>query len=232
MSDALEKVAGITELPIFPLPLVLLPNEIVPLHIFEPRYRQMLVDLPDYRNMFGVSMFEPGLDAPDRPPFETIGCVAEIREAEPLDDGRSNILVIGVVRYRVVEYVYGLHEYLLASVDFFEDDPFDAETVPPIADEVFVLFERMANAAFRLSGSRGRFPEIQQTDPESLSFLITAAFNFENEVKYRLLAMTSTADRLIYLKEVLEKAVVQVEQSADINTVARTNGHSKKKIDF
>ncbi len=59
MSESFEKVAGITHLPIFPLPLVMLPNELLPLHIFEDRYRQMLRDVEQEGNFFGVTLFEP-----------------------------------------------------------------------------------------------------------------------------------------------------------------------------
>ena len=83
-----------------------------------------------------------------------------------------------------------------------------------------------------MSGNRGSFPEIQRAGPEALSFLITAAFNFENEKKYQLLEMTSTLERLQNLKEVLDHAVGQMEESADIHSISRTNGHSEKKIDM
>ncbi len=102
----------------------------------------------------------------------------------------------------------------------------------PLADEVFDLFERIAKAAFKIGGSRGRFPEIERTDPQALSFLVTAAFNFDNEKKYNLLELTSTSKRLNELKQVLERAVGQMEESADIQAASRLNGHGKKKIDI
>jgi ATP-dependent Lon protease len=104
MSEALEKVSGIVELPIFPLPLVLLPNEMLPLHIFEPRYRQMLEDVSSAKNIFGVSYFDNEVEF-ERPAVESIGCAAEIRRSQTLPDGRSNILTNGVVRYRILNYV-------------------------------------------------------------------------------------------------------------------------------
>ena len=102
MSEALEKVSGIVELPIFPLPLVLLPNEILPLHIFEPRYRQMLVDAKAAKNIFGVSFFDNEVDF-EKPAVGSIGCAAEIRELQELPDGRSNILTGGLGRYRILD---------------------------------------------------------------------------------------------------------------------------------
>lgn len=232
MSEALNKVAGIRHLPIFPLPLVMLPNELLPLHIFEDRYRKMLKDVETDRKFFGVTLFEPHEDFIEKPETGTVGCVAEIRESEMLEDGRSNILTLGIVRYRLIDYVDGGEPYLVGDVEFFEDDEEDAATLEPMADEVFALFERLAKAAFKMGGSRGHLPEIQRTDPESLSFLITAAFNFDNEKKYALTEMTSTSKRLANLKVLLTQTVTQMEQTADIQAASRTNGHGKKKIDL
>ena len=232
MNHELERVSGITQLPIFPLPLVMLPGEQLPLHIFEPKYRQMLKDVTESNRFFGISYFEPAETTLDRPAIDTVGCVAEVREVEALADGRSNILTLGVVRYRLNEYVETDHPYIVGEVGFFQDEAEDPAEVDPLADEVFDVFERLARAAFKLGGSQGRFPEIDRTDPESLSFLVTAAFNFENEKKYRLLEMTSTTRRLTDLKHVLDQAVTQMEESADIHTVSRHNGHSKKKLDI
>jgi len=232
MSDALQKVAGIKHLPIFPLPLVMLPNEMLPLHIFEERYRQMLKDVEADRRLFGVTYFEPQVSAIQKPPPGSVGCVAEIRETENLPDGRSNILTLGIIRYRLIDYVEAGEPYLVGDLEFFEDEPFDKAELEPLADEVFALFERMAKAALKMSGNRGTLPQIQRADPEALSFLITAAFNFENDKKYKLLEMTSTRSRLEDLKAVLDQAVVQLEQSAEIQSISRTNGHTNKKIDL
>jgi hypothetical protein len=82
-----------------------------------------------------------------------------------------------------LEYVDIGAPYLTCVVEFFEDDTENPEDIEPMADEVFDLFERIAKAAFKLSGSRGSFPEIPRTDPEKLSFLVTAAFNLDDDVK-------------------------------------------------
>lgn len=232
MSDALDKVLGINHLPVFPLPLVLLPNEVLPLHIFEPRYRQMLIDVETQRNLFGVTLFEQEGQSEDRPSKGSIGCVAEIREVSPLPDGRSNILTSGVIRYRLLEYVDKGTPYLMGNVEFFEDVAEDESALQPAADEVYDLFERVAKAAFRLSGARGTLPDIPKTDPESLSFLVTAAFNLDNSVKYGLLKLTSTSERLSELRDILVRAVDRMETNADTVKAAQTNGHTERKIDF
>lgn len=232
MPDPIDKVGGLTRLPIFPLPLVLIPNELLPLHIFEDRYRRMLEDIKSERNLFGVVLHEATDTFLPGPPEGSVGCVAEVREIESMPDGRSNIVTLGVVRFRVADYIDSGDPYLVAEVEYFEDEPDTGEVLDLLAADVFDLFQRMASAAFKLSGSRGTEPEIKQTDPESLSFLVTAAFNFDNEKKYNLLRTTSTRERLAELKKILDQAVRQVEESAETQVAARSNGHSKKKIDL
>ncbi|HEX8637848.1 MAG TPA: LON peptidase substrate-binding domain-containing protein [Pyrinomonadaceae bacterium] len=232
MSDATEKVSGIRHLPLFPLPLVLLPNELLPLHIFEPRYRQMLKDAMLDKNMFGVLLFEPVESFAEKPALGAVGCVAEIREVQQMPDGRSNLLTIGVIRFRLLDYIEAGEPYLIGDVDFFEDEPQDLNVLEPLADEVFVLFERIARAAHKLSGQRGKLPEIPRAEAEQFSFLVTAAFNLDNNLKYRLLETRSTVERLEKLREILQRAVGKMEESAEIHKIAQKNGHSKKKIEL
>lgn len=232
MSEALEQVAGMEYIPIFPLPLVLMPYEMLPLHIFEPRYQQMLKDIELRRNLFGVNFFEQQTEFETRPSTGSIGCVAMIRESQIMPDGRSNLLTFGLVRYRIVEYIDVGSPYAAAEVEFFEDEPEDESVLKPVADEVHALFERVAQAAFKLSGSRGIYPEIPTARPEQLSFLVAASFTLDNEIKSKLLALTSTSERLDQLKDLLNQAVAQMESNADIVGAAQTNGHSKKPIDL
>jgi ATP-dependent Lon protease len=232
MSDALDKVSGIKHLPLFPLPLVLLPNEFLPLHIFEDRYKQMLKDAMEDRKLFGITYFEPQDELSTRPSAGTIGCVAEVRENQELPNGRANLLTMGVVRYRLIDYVESADPYFVGDVIFFEDEAESVEKLQPLADEVYELFERVAKAAFKLSGGRGRFPEIPKTEPEQLSFLVTAAFNLDNALKYQMLETSSTSDRLEKLRDILNQAVNKMEDSAEIHKIAQTNGHSSKKIDL
>ena len=232
MSEVLERLRGVRQIPLFPLPLVMLPNELLPLHIFEERYRKMLRDVEAGDHLFGITLFEPDASIAEKPGVGTVGCVAEVRQVEMLPDGRSNILVMGLARYRLLEYVDEGEPYFMGEVEFFEDEDENSKKLQPLADEVFELFGRMARAAFKMSGGRGTSPEIKRADPEALSFLITAAFNFENDKKYSLLEMTSTTQRLQELQKILLKTVDQMEETADIQAASRSNGYSKKKIDL
>ena len=233
MPDIFAKLGEVKQLAIFPLPLVLLPNEFLPLHIFEDRYREMLTNVGGKSGTFGVSLFDAESNLGDRPEPGTVGCAAEIREIETLEDGRSNIITLGTMRYRIIDYVDIGTSYFTADVAFLEDEPDeDQRDDETLADDVFALFQRVADAAFKMSGNRGRLPDITRGSPEQLSFLVGAAFNFNNELKYELLAMTSTATRLERIKTILTQMVSQMEESADIHAHSRTNGHSKKKLDI
>ena len=235
MSEALEKVRGVKFLPLFSLPLVLLPNEVLPLHIFEPRYRQMLRDVQLQKNLFGLSYFDSMESGSTNPEPGSYGCAAEIREVQTLDDGRSNILSIGVIRYVLESYVESGEPYAVGKVSFFEDDDGeDAGVLQSLADEVFELFTRFAKAARELSGERQRvqFPEIQKIAPYPFSFLVAAAFNFQPEIKFEFMKMRSTTQRLEKLRGILGQSIERIETGAQINRIAKTNGHTKQKINL
>jgi hypothetical protein len=93
-------------LPIFPLPnVVLFPNVFLPLHIFEPRYREMVADALSTDRQIGMVLLRPGWerDYEGRPPVYPIGCTGVITHAERLPDGRYNIVLRGVERFRILE---------------------------------------------------------------------------------------------------------------------------------
>src|SRR5262245_39390715 len=136
MSDASEMVSGVSELPLFPLSVVLFPGVPLPLHIFEPRYRQMLSDIQAGNSLFGVSFVDSSSTDLEKPEPGSIGCVARVTEAHTFSDGRSNILTVGVIRYRLVDYLTTEHPYLVAKVNYFEDDQDDSEEVKDSSQEV------------------------------------------------------------------------------------------------
>src|SRR5712691_8230083 len=93
-------------LPIFPLPnVVLFPNVFLPLHIFEPRYREMVADALTSDRVIGMVLLKPGWehDYEGRPMVYPIGCIGVMTHAERLADGRSNIVLRGVERFRIIE---------------------------------------------------------------------------------------------------------------------------------
>lgn len=232
MSEALDKVRGVRELPLFPLPVVLFPGMPMPLHIFEPRYRRMLADIRAGNNLFGLSYFDPNLSGKEIPPSGHIGCVAEVTETQALPDGRSNVLAVGVIRYQVEGYVEGDNPYLAVRVNFFEDDDEDVETLTANAREVAAMFMRVANAIRAINDERGNLPDISDTDPQKLSFLVAAAMEIEVETKQELLELRSTSERLLRLRDLLARVVKGYEERARLHSIAKGNGHGGKRIEL
>ena len=233
MSDALDKVRGVRELPLFPLPLVLFPGVPLPLHVFEERYRRLLADVRVTNNLFGLSYFDPNAaGAFERPPTGHVGCATEVVEVQPMPDGRSNILTVGVARYRVTDYVESDEPYLIARVEFFEDEEGDPEFLRKRAGEVAEMFTRIARAMRSINDERGELPELPVEDPERLSFLVAAVVEMEAESKQQLLEMRSTAERLRRIYTLLTQAVSSYEARARTHELARGNGHGGKRIDL
>ena len=223
---------GVRELPLFPLAVVLFPGVPLPLHIFEPRYRQMLTDIRVSNNFFGLSYFDSSTSEKDIPPAGHVGCVAEVTETQTLPDGRANILTVGLIRYRVEEYLERGDPYLVAQVSFFEDEEGADELLSESSREVAETFTRIARAVRIINDERASLPDISDTEPQRLSFLVAAAMEIETEIKQELLELRSTCERLRRLRDMLARAVSSYEERARVHELAKGNGHSGRKIEI
>jgi|SRR2546425_4084199 len=232
MTEALDRVRGVRELPLFPLAVVLFPGVPLPLHIFEPRYRQMLTDIRVSNNFFGLSYFDSSTSEKDIPPAGHVGCVAEVTETQTLPDGRANILTVGLIRYRVEEYLERGDPYLVAQVSFFEDEEEADELLSESSREVAETFTRIARAVRIINDERASLPDISDTEPQRLSFLVAAAMEIETEIKQELLELRSTCERLRRLRDMLARAVSSYEERARVHELAKGNGHSGRKIEI
>ncbi|MFQ5673709.1 MAG: LON peptidase substrate-binding domain-containing protein [Nitrospinales bacterium] len=108
---------------LFPLPSsVFYPGTFLPLHIFEPRYRQMVRDALDNRRLIGMVLLKPGWEENyyDRPEVAAVGCAGNIDKAQPLADGKFNIVLRGVSRFRILHEIGG-QPFRLAQVEFLEE---------------------------------------------------------------------------------------------------------------
>ena len=232
MSEASDMVSGVSELPLFPLSIVLFPGVPLPLHIFEPRYRQMLEDIQAGDSLFGLSYLDASSSSLQVPTVGSIGCVARVTDTQAFSDGRSNILTVGLIRYRIEEYLERGDPYLVVRVSYLEDDAEEAEALQERSREVAETFTRIARAVRIINDERANLPNISDTEPERLSFLVAAAMEVEPEVKQELLELRSTSERLRRLRDILARAVSGYEERARVHELAKGNGHSGKKIEL
>jgi Lon protease-like protein len=139
-------------IPLFPLPnVVLFPGVPVPLHIFEPRYRRMLADAVAGAHVLGMVLLRPGWEPHyyNRPPVYPIGCAGRIDQTQALADGRSNILLHGLTRFRVLDEQDG-HPYRVASVVALEDQPGDPKLLEAARRRVLSALARATDGPTRL----------------------------------------------------------------------------------
>ena len=214
------------ELPIFPLPIVLFPGAPQPLHIFEPRYRQLLADCLAGDHRFGITYVAPGGEegAEALPAPGDIRCVAVIRSTRQLGDGRADILTEGERRFVLLDWRPGERMYRLARVEEFQDDPVEPGEARALAADVQEGFRRLAGALSTLAGREFDEPLELPADAAALSFRVAAALELEPAAKQALLAGRSTTARLRQLAALLGPLAGEAERRASVRGRAKRNG--------
>jgi len=192
----------------------------------------MLLDIRLANNLFGLAYFDPTSAESESPPVGHIGCVAEVTETQTFPDGRSNIITLGVIRYRIDSYVDSGAPYLVAQVTYFEDDEEDESLLANTSKEVAETFTRIAQAVRTINDERAALPDISNTEPQRLSFLVAAAMEIDADLKQELLELRSTSERLQRLRGMLAIAVKGYEERARIHELAKSNGHGGKRIEI
>ena len=211
-------------LPLFPLPLVLFPGAVQPLHIFEPRYRQLLVDCLEGDRRFGIARLADGI-AEVELPAGTVGCVAEIVDTEALPDGRSNIVVRGAERFALVSIVSSPHPYHVCRAELVEDDFEIGDELDSRAERVRDVFRRVARAARTLADDPDPVPALPD-DAASLSFAVASMIDISLDARQELLASRSPLERLRELDHVLSAALGTIVDRAQVHTLSKANGRN------
>jgi uncharacterized protein len=164
-------------LPLFPLGTVLYPGMVLPLHIFEDRYRRLVQDLldrPEPRR-FGVIAIrkgrETGVDGVHS--LYRIGCTAVLRRADKHEDGRFDLVTVGTQRFRLLELDQTL-PYLQGEVEMLNDEPVDQAGAAPLAGAVQVAFRGYLDALTEWGGATVRVKDLPD-EPVLLSFVVAAA---------------------------------------------------------
>jgi len=197
-------------LPLFPLNVVLLPGADLPLHIFEPRYRQMVRECLDAKSPFGMLLALPNGIA-------GIGCTAEILEVtQRYPDGRYDILTVGRSPFRVVELFDG-EPLLRGEVDFLEDRPVQADA--RVCRELCDLYEACHTLIY------GDYPrDLGSAAEDEISYVIAAKLPMDLLWKQRVLELRSEADRQERLVAYLREWALHLEKTTALRARAAGNG--------
>ena len=186
-------------MPLFPLGLVLYPGVMLPLHIFEHRYRRLvheLLELPDGERRFGVVAIKAGREVGTDgiTALHDVGCSAELRYAEAYQDGRFDIIATGMTRFRLVEVEDT--EPLRARVEMLPDAVSD-QAQPP-ANRVRKMFTAYRLALLEAQGVQDENDDVPDlpNDPTELAFLVAAAMILDLSEKQQLLAAETIDDML------------------------------------
>lgn len=185
----------------FPLSTVVHPTAALPLHVFEPRYRQMVREVLEGRGEFGVVLIERGSEVGGGDVRTDVGTLARILEADELPDGRWVLLAAGVERLRVREWLPD-HPYPLADVEPWPDPPPSAELAPLITRATASL--RLLAATLSETGRTARFEIELPDDPVLATYRLCAGSPLGPADQQRLLAAPSPETRLELLVELLE----------------------------
>jgi Lon protease-like protein len=194
-------------LPLFPLNTPLVPGLVMPLHIFEPRYRELVEDLlaqPDEQQReFGIIAVRSGrqVETDGMAALYPVGTATVLRQAERLDDGRYEIVTTGSRRFRVVSVDISA-PLVMGEVEFLDDVASDTD--PVIAERVareFTIYRSVLGG--RLDQESDVEVDDLPDDPTVLSYLITAAMVLDNDERQGLLAAPDTSARLMHAHRIL-----------------------------
>lgn len=208
-------------IPIFPLSHVLMPGMPLPLHIFEPRYRQLLADVQSESgpDAFGIVALRSGTEAGtpgsdgSGPGIAEVGTLAEILEVAPYDDGASDLLTVGSRRFRILELLRDQEPYLCARVDWLDERDGDLNPAQVEATrQLCTAYLRM------LSGLTGRHTDEElPRDANRLSYHVAGQLPLATPDRQDLLADATAADRLRRAIPLLRREIRLLQSTRSIS---------------
>jgi Lon protease-like protein len=196
-------------IPLFPLDVVLLPGTPLPLHIFEPRYKEMIAECLAQNRTFGVvRALEQSL--------ADVGCTAEIVTiVKEYPDGQIDLVTEGRKRFEIVS-INQERSFLRAEVLMIEDEP-GAATEEDRSRAVALHSELMSIA--------GAKQDLSAADPELISFYLAGSLPLDLDFKQKLLSMRSEGERLSLLIKYLQTIIPNLQRAARAREKAGGNGH-------
>jgi Lon protease-like protein len=190
-----ENAVDTIEISLFPLNTVLFPGQVLPLHIFEDRYRLMIRQCLAEENPFGVVLIRRGQEVGEAAEPYAVGTVARIRESTHLPDGTMTIVSVGMERFRIRRLIHD-QPYLRGEVETFPmSKSADAEAVNALAHRVGQLAMRYIELIAEAAGLHIKVDTVPDT-PQQVGYLAAVAMQIDNKEKQSLLDSASPADLL------------------------------------
>src|SRR3954468_7547752 len=208
MSEIVERF------PLFPLGIVLLPTEIVPLHIFEDRYKLMIGECLESDGEFGIVwLSDNGL--------REVGCTAAVsRVLKELDDGRMNILVAGGRPFRLLHRIDDM-PYPAGDVEMLDDHAPGAPEAEVVELELASeAHERYADLVEQVTDERPSADDLEDLD----AYGMAATIEFDPAPKQELLELRSERDRLAQVRDLFVSTMKRIAESEEAGELARSNG--------
>jgi Lon protease-like protein len=201
-------------LPLFPLQVVLFPQSILPLHIFEERYKQLIGEcLEETEREFGINLVtEAGL--------ARVGCTAVVADVlQRYDDGRLDILVEGRRRFELSRLMSGAALYSVGHIRWFDD--VEEAIDRPLALETVALHNQLVEMVYRQEEFRLEY------DPANaaFSFKIAQKAGMELAHRQRLLEMNSENERLRFLREYFVEVIPKLERLSEVERIIKSDGY-------
>jgi Lon protease-like protein len=196
--------------PLFPLGIVLLPSEVVPLHIFEERYKTMIGECREGDREFGIVwLSDDGL--------REVGCTARVTQVlEEMEDGSSNILVVGGRPFRLLRRIDDM-AYPAGEIELLDDSESESDSDLELATDAR---ERYADLVEHVTDERPSADDLEDLD----AFGMAATIEFDSGSKQELLELRSEPERLGYVRDLFVKTMKRLAQSEEAGELARSNG--------
>ena len=198
---------------LFPLNLVLFPSVRVPLHIFEPRYKELMNECLERGSEFGINLVDDGH-------MHSIGCAARVVSvAERYPDGRLDVIVEGTRRYRLLELTNDDHPYATGEIESLEDDDVPVDTV--LVDRCLEKYNAIVHIVYGATGPRltpdelGSWPSFDMAPKSGLS----------TDQKQQLLEASSENARLELLHDHLEELLPMIVKAEHVQRVVQSDGY-------
>jgi Lon protease-like protein len=219
------------EIPLFPLPLVLFPQVVVPLHIFEERYRSMINRCIEESGTFGIVLIPPGTSTESESTIRRVGVTARVIQFDRIEDGRINIMAAGETRFRILEFTSSKPHWA-AKVEFFEDDRESEEELQDSYNNVVHFYREIHRLAAQLRGLDFNIEEVKiPVSPATLTHMVSFVLDIDPEAKQALLEMTSVEGRLktltVHLEETMQRLNAEIAREK-ISHKVKGNGHYGK----